>query len=249
MGGSYTVTVTGAIGSLSHSTRVTVNVQDFTLSASPASITIPVGGSGTGSIVVNSQGAFGGNLTLTVSAPSGLKAVLSPTSVVGSGASNLTITDTTAPAGSYLVNVTGVSGNLSHSVGVSVVVVLQQALPPSLSQMHWLHRLSLSRTGGVETWTVGVLNPNSNVTLYVNVQIIASDGSGTPGFTVNSGVIKLAPNTNLNNLPLSITVPASDLGHTLTWAAVIQYGTTSSLGASSTANEGVPTSGSFTVVS
>jgi hypothetical protein len=118
--------------------------------------------------------------------------------------------------------------------------------------MSWKHRISISKTGGVQTWKFGIFNPN-NDTLYVQVQITGADGSGVSGFTVTSAVLVVAPtnsvNPPLNNQLLSFTFPASDIGDTFTWSATIMWGTspTSLTGTSTDSAPGIPTSGSFTV--
>jgi hypothetical protein len=178
-----------------------------------------------------------------------------------SGSSTLTVSSTTStPTGTYTVTVTGTSGSLSHSVNVQVTVTSPNTncpdnthpgcIAPSFSQMNWVHRLSLSKTGGVQTWKFGTLNQN-NDTIYVSVRITAVDGSGTSPVVLNSPVVALTPGKNLTGQTLSyvFTVP----GETWNWNAVIQWGTTptsdpSQLPFSSTLNQGVPISGSFTVL-
>jgi hypothetical protein len=119
--------------------------------------------------------------------------------------------------------------------------------------MTWKHRLSISKTGGVQTWKFGIANPN-NDTLFVQVQISGTDGSGVAGFTVTSTVLVVAPtnsvNPPLNNQQLSFTFPASDIGDTFNWSAIIMWGTsaTSITGTSTASSPGIPTSGSFTVL-
>jgi hypothetical protein len=118
--------------------------------------------------------------------------------------------------------------------------------------MSWRHRLSISKNGGVQQWKFGISNPN-NDTLYVQVQISGSDGSGVSGFTVTSTVLVVAPtnsvNPPLNNQQLSFTFPAGDIGDTFTWSATIMWGAspTSLTGTSSDSAPGIPTSGSFTI--
>src|SRR5260370_27535195 len=74
--GTYVVTITGTIDTLTHSTTATfiVNNNDFTLTAtSPAAVT--VGTSATSTITVNAVGGFSGTVTLTDTVPA------NPTSV------------------------------------------------------------------------------------------------------------------------------------------------------------------------
>jgi hypothetical protein len=241
---------------------VTFNVQDFTVTntSTPSTITVTQGSCNTGSVAVASLGGFSGLVQLTPSPSAGINASLTPTSIAASGSSILKVcAPASTPTGTnYNVTVTGTSGTLSHSVVVPVTVApLTAGCPdntttacadPSFSQMLWTHRLSLSKTGGVQTWRFGVQNPN-NDTIYVNVQITVTDGTGVNGFTLNSGVITLSASKNLVNITVSQTIPAADLGDTFTWNAVIQWGTSpTDLSNTSTLNNGVPTSGSFTVL-
>ncbi|MGA2683367.1 MAG: hypothetical protein ABSF44_16405 [Candidatus Bathyarchaeia archaeon] len=123
--GTFPVTVTGTSGSLVHS--VTVNVQvtapDFSISASPNSLTIRSGSSGTSTVTVNALNGFTGTVSLSASAPSGLTTSLTSNSITNSGTSTLKITvSSSIRSGTYTVTVTGTSGSLSHSATVTVRV-------------------------------------------------------------------------------------------------------------------------------
>jgi hypothetical protein len=96
---------------------------DFSLSASPSSLTIPLGGEGTSTITVTSLNDFTGTVDLTVSeTPPGMTADLNPTSVSGSGNSLLRVKTGTATAGTYALTITGTSGTLTHSTQVTLNV-------------------------------------------------------------------------------------------------------------------------------
>ena len=273
-GGTFTVTVTGTTPSItgttavrSHSTMVTVNVQDFAITNN-GPINVVQGQCNTATITITAQGGFSGTVQLTASSvPAGLNATLNPTSVTMSGTSQLKVCAPSAATGTYTVVVTGTSTSpsLSHSTNVQVTVISGGAscpdnttpnhtcLNPGFSQMNWKHRLSISKTGGVQTWKFGIFNPN-NDTLFVQVQITGTDGSGVSDFTVTSTVLVVAPtssvNPPLNNQQLSFTFPASDIGDTFNWSATIMWGTsaTSLSGTSTASTPGVPASGSFTVI-
>jgi subtilase family serine protease len=123
--GTYLVTVTGTSGSLSHTVSLTVQVTtpDFSISASPASLTIRSGRSGTSTITVTALNGFTGTVTLSASAPTGLTASLNPASISTSGKSTLTITvASNTRTGTYTVTVTAISGTLSHTTNVGVTV-------------------------------------------------------------------------------------------------------------------------------
>lgn len=96
---------------------------DFSLSASPSSLTIRSGSSGSMTITVSSLNGFTGTVSLSSKASNGLTANLSPTSITNSGASMLKITiSKSIRSGTYPVTVTGISGSLTHSITVQVTV-------------------------------------------------------------------------------------------------------------------------------
>jgi len=102
---------------------------DFSLSASPSSLTVTAGSSGTSTVTVTSVNNFTGmvNLQATVT-PAGPSLSLDPSSVHappgGSGSSVLTVStsNATAPA-IYKVTITGTSGSGLHTSTVTVTVV------------------------------------------------------------------------------------------------------------------------------
>ena len=96
---------------------------DFSLSASPATLSIESGTSGTSTITVTPLNSFTGTVTLTATPPTGLTASLNPTSISTSGKSTLTIkVASNAGTGTYTITVTGKSGTLSHTATVKVTV-------------------------------------------------------------------------------------------------------------------------------
>jgi alpha-mannosidase len=95
---------------------------DFLLSASSASLSFTQGQSGSTAIGVFPRGGFKGSVSMTASGlPPGMTASFSPAGA--SGGSTMTLTAaSSAPPASSTVTVTGVSGNLSHSVTVALSV-------------------------------------------------------------------------------------------------------------------------------
>src|SRR5467141_3213855 len=108
---------------------------DFGISATPASLSIQIGSSGTSTIALTSLNGFAGTIGLsTAIACSGLclvypTASLNPTSVTltsgGSGMSTLTVaTSVLTTPGTYTITITATSGSITHTVTVTVTVSL-----------------------------------------------------------------------------------------------------------------------------
>ena len=126
--GTYTITVTGAGESITHTTQVTLTVTapaagNFTLSASPTSLTIDRSSHGTTTITITPSNGFAGSVTLSATGlGSGVTSSFSPNPATGTS-STLTLTaSSTATTGTRTVTITGVSGSLSHTTTISLRV-------------------------------------------------------------------------------------------------------------------------------
>jgi hypothetical protein len=95
---------------------------DFSVTVSPNPFTAPVGSSNViFTVTATASDGFTGGIHFTVlGLPAGATAGFSPTSVVGSGSSTLTITTASVSAGSYTLTVTGTSGSLVNSANLSL---------------------------------------------------------------------------------------------------------------------------------
>jgi subtilase family serine protease len=131
--GTSTVTITGTSGSLVATTTISLTVNaggtpNFTIGASPTSLTVKQGSNGTSTITITSQNSFNSATTLAASGlPSGVTAGFSVNPVTpapnGSATSVLTLTaSATATLGTSTVTVTGTSGSLNHSTTISLTV-------------------------------------------------------------------------------------------------------------------------------
>ena len=125
--GTYTVTLTGTDGTnIQHSTPITVQVTnpDFTLSASPTSLTIRSGSTGKATITVNPTNGFTGTVALSSDKPSGWTTpTFTPTSITTKGTSTITITvPSNLRSGTYTFTITGTSSTLTHTAKVTVTV-------------------------------------------------------------------------------------------------------------------------------
>jgi hypothetical protein len=131
--GTTTVTVTGTSGSTTHTANIALTVNaaatpDFTIGASPSSLSIPQGGNGSSTVSITSLNSFNSATTLSATGlPSGVTAAFSTNPVTppanGSATSTLTLTASgTATTGTTNVTLTGVSGSLSHSTTIALTV-------------------------------------------------------------------------------------------------------------------------------
>jgi len=108
---------------------------DFTLSTSSADLSVAQGRSATTRVVVMPWGSFSGMANLTVSGlPAGVTASFDPASTAASSTMTLTATSSAVPK-TATITITGVSGNVSHSVTASVTVapVITGTMPVDLT--------------------------------------------------------------------------------------------------------------------
>ncbi len=132
--GTATVTITGTSGSLVAKTTLALTVNpaagspNFTIGASPTSLSVNRGSSGKSTITITSQNSFSSATTLSATGlPSGVTAAFSTNPVTpaanGSATSTLTLTASSrATIGTATVTVKGTSGSLSHSATISLTV-------------------------------------------------------------------------------------------------------------------------------
>jgi subtilisin family serine protease len=124
--GAYQLMITGTSGAITHTATVSLTVQarDFTLSASPSSITVSRGQTASYSVAVGAVNGFTGNVTLSVSGvPSGSILSWSANPVAVPGTSMLRIRTTASTLrGTFSVRVTGKSGTLVHQTTVTLIV-------------------------------------------------------------------------------------------------------------------------------
>src|SRR5229473_6459283 len=125
----YTTEYIKTTGSFNWNTRIANfkfpscgGVADYSLSASPNSLTIVQGNGGASTITVTPSNGFNGSVSLSASGlPAGVTASFNPASTTST--STLTLTaSSTATTGPATVTVTGVSGSLTHTTTISLTV-------------------------------------------------------------------------------------------------------------------------------
>ena len=125
--GTATVTITGTSGSTTHTTTISLTVTapaqpDFSLSASPSSLTVKQGTSGSSTITVTDIAGFTGSVTLSNSAlPSGVTAAFGTNPTTSTSALTFTASST-ATTGTSTITITGTSGSLTHTATISLTI-------------------------------------------------------------------------------------------------------------------------------
>jgi subtilisin family serine protease len=208
--GDYPLTVSASDGTTTHTTAVTLSVvvPDFTLSASPPSLTVQRAQSGSFGVSLAAVGGFTGTATLAVSGlPTGATGSFSAGSVPVPGSSTLTVkTAANTPAGSYTLTIKGTSGSLVHTATVTLAVVIPD--------------FNLSASPDTATVTSG-----QSATYPVSVGVvngftgsIALTASGTPtGATVGYSPSSVsAPGTSTLTVKTAATTPGGTYTLTLT---------------------------------
>ena len=124
--GTYTITVQGKSGSTTETTSVTLTVisaGSFTLSASPNTITLTRGTSGTSTITSTVSGGFDSTITLSATGESNLTVTFNPSSITGAGTSTMTVSaGKLATLGTRTITIVGTGGGLKAGTTVTVTV-------------------------------------------------------------------------------------------------------------------------------
>src|SRR4029077_229242 len=177
---------------------------NFALSASPSSVTLIQGASGTSAITITPENSFSGNVSLSISGlPSGVTASFNPSSAAS--ASTLTLASSAAAAvGTFTMTVTGSSGSLTNQTNITLTVnptgsYTLSASPNSLS--------ILQGTNGISTITVTPQNGfNGNVVLSASGLPSGVTASFNPGTTTTTSTLTLAASSIAATGNVTVTV-------------------------------------------
>ena len=222
--GSYPLTITGTSGTLSHTASVTLIVTaaatpNFTLSASPSSQTVTQGASTSYTVTITPSGGFTGSVTFSASGlPAGATASFAPNPATSTSSMTVT-TATTTPAGSYPLTITGVSGTLSHTASVTLVVTAagagnfslsatpaSQSIPAGASTTY---TINVTRTGG---FTGGVTLSATGVPAGATATFSPNPATGAS----STLTVATSGTTPVNTFTITVTGTSGTLSHTTT---------------------------------
>ena len=135
---SATLTFTGTSGTLTHTTQAALAITkpaDFSLSASPGTVTIQSGTSSSATLSATSTNGFSSQINVVVSGlPAGVTLSPSPITLMPGTPTQLTLSaDPTASPSTATLTFTGTSGSLTHSAteSLSVIARISSNTPPS----------------------------------------------------------------------------------------------------------------------
>jgi len=200
--GTSTITITGVSGALTHTTSVALTISavaapNFSLSASPASLTVKQGTNGASTITVTPSGGFTGSVTLSNSAlPSGVTAAFGTNPTTGTSVMTFTAS-ATATIGTSTITVTGVSGALTHTTTISLTISSS-----ATAQQLIVNPGFENATATPWTLTAGVLNTSASEPPHSGAKDAWLDGYGT---------------THTDSASQTITIPSTATSATLTF--------------------------------
>jgi hypothetical protein len=205
---------------------------DFTIAASPTSVTTTAGQQGTTTIATNITSGSAQTVAFTASgAPTGTTLTFAPTSVTAGQSSTLTIATTTAaPPGTYPITVTGTGASATHTLTVSLTINAVVSNDFALTATP----TSVTTTAGQQGTTTIATNITSG-----SAQTVAFTASGAPTGTTltfaptsvtagQSSTLTIATTTAAppGTYPITVTGTGASATHTLTVSLTIGSGST-----------------------
>src|SRR6478609_6738806 len=197
---------------------------DFTLGASPTSLSVTQGSSGASTISTTVSGGFNSAVSLSASGlPAGVTASFSPASIAapGSGSSTLTFTaSSTATTGTVNVTVTATGGTVTHTTTIGLTInsaatpdFAVSAAPASLSVTQGTSgssTVSTTVSGGFNSAvSLAASGLPAGVTASFSPASIAAPGSGSSTLTFTASSTATTGTVNV-----TVTATGSAITHT-----------------------------------
>ena len=198
----------------------------FTLAASPTSVSVVVGNSGSSTITTTVSGGFDSAVALSATGqPTGVTVSFSPTSIAapGSGTSGVTLAvASTTATGTYPITVTGTGGGITHTATITLTVTSAPvpaftlaASPTSVSVAQGASGSSTITTtvsGGFDSAVaLSASGQPTGVTATFSPTSIAAPGSGTSALT-----LAVASTTATGTYTITVTGTGGGITHTAT---------------------------------
>jgi kumamolisin len=208
----------------------------FTLAASPTSVSVVVGSSGTSTITTTVSGGFDSAVVLTAAGqPTGVTVSFSPTSIAapGSGTSTATLAvASTTTTGTYTITVSGTGGGITHTAAITLTVTAAatpaftlSASPTSVSVVQGgsgTSTITTAVSGGFDA-AVGLTASGmpTGVTAAFSPTSIAAPGSGSSKLTLT-----VASTAATGTSTITVTGTGGGITHTATVTLTVTAATT-----------------------
>ncbi|HEV7639893.1 MAG TPA: S8 family serine peptidase [Gaiellaceae bacterium] len=224
---TYPLTVTGTSGSFSHTASLSLVVKappDFTLGATPASASTQAGGFVTYTVSIGAKNGFASTVSFSLSGLTTGQATWSfgPPTVTKSGTSSLKVTTAASLApGSYPLTIKGVSGSLSHTASVTLVVRdFSIALSPASVSVtaggNATYTVSIATIGGFSgSVSLAATGLPSGATATFSTNPVAAPGSSTL-------TVRTTQSTTKGTFTISVTGTSGTLSHPATATLVVR---------------------------
>ena len=194
-------------------TQVSGGSPNYTLSASPASLSVQQGNQGTSTITTSISGGFNSSIALSAAGvPSGTTVSFNPNPIPapGNGSSTMTITvGSSTPVGTYPITVTGNGGGIQQNTTVTLTVTAAANFTISASPASLSVQQGNQGTSTITTAISGGFNSSialsasgmpSGTTVSFNPNPIPAPGSGASTMTITVGA-----NTPVGTYPITVT--------------------------------------------
>jgi len=200
----------GLINALTGGSSPTPN---FSISASPSSVSVVQGSNGSSTITTTVSGGFDAAIALTASGqPTGVTVTFNPTSIAapgsGSSAMSMAVASTTA-TGTYTITITGTGGGITQKTTVALTVTAAAGADFSISASPTAISVVRGESGSSTITTAALNGFDSAVTL-------SASGEGSQQKVTFSPNPIAAPGSGSSTMTVTVGTRASVGAHTIT---------------------------------
>ena len=194
----------------------------FTIAASPSSVSVVQGSSGTSVITTTVSGGFDSAVALTASGqPTGVTVGFSPSSIAapGSGSSTMTLTvASTTAAGTYPITVTGTGGSITETTTVTLTVTAVASANFTLSASPTSLTITRSSKGTATITITPTSGFTGSVTLSASGQGSGVTASFSPNPATNTSTLTFTASSTATTGTKTVTITgvSGSLSHTTT---------------------------------